>query len=86
MLSRELSSAHSKRIARVIERINASYSRRITLAEIAASEYVSEAWLSRLFRKEVGISFMQYITRLRLEKAANALRLTNRPLHQIALE
>lgn len=43
MLSRELSSAHSKRIARVIERINASYSRRITLAEIAASEYVSEA-------------------------------------------
>ncbi|HBN1558364.1 helix-turn-helix domain-containing protein [Enterobacter hormaechei] len=86
MLSRELSSAHSKRIARVIERINASYSRRITLAEIAASEYVSEAWLSRLFRKEVGISFMQYITHLRLEKAADALRLTNRPLHQIALE
>ena len=86
MLSRELSSAHSKRIARVIERINASYSRRITLAEIAASEYVSEAWLSRLFRKEVGISFMQYITHLRLEKAADALRLTNRSLHQIALE
>ena len=85
-LSRELSPAHSKRIARVIERINASYSRRITLAEIAASEYVSEAWLSRLFRKEVGISFMQYITTLRLEKAADALRLTNRPLHQIALE
>ena len=29
---------------------------------------------------------MQYITHLRLEKAADALRLTNRPLHQIALE
>ncbi|MDH1128315.1 helix-turn-helix domain-containing protein [Enterobacter sp. GD03975] len=86
MLPRELSSVHSKRIARVIERINASYTRRITLAEIAASEYVSEAWLSRLFRKEVGSSFMQYITALRLEKAADALRLTNRPLHQIALE
>lgn len=84
--SRERSTAHSRRIARVIERINASYSRRITLAEIAASEYVSEAWLSRLFRKEVGIGFMQYITTLRLEKAADALRLTNRPLHQIALE
>ncbi len=58
----------------------------LRLREIAASEYVSEAWLSRLFRKEVGISFMQYITTLRLEKAADALRLTNRPLHQIALE
>ncbi|MEB6380218.1 helix-turn-helix domain-containing protein [Leclercia adecarboxylata] len=76
----------SKRIARVVERINASYTRRITLAEIAGSEFVSEAWLSRLFRKEMGVSFMQYITTLRLEKAADALRLTNRPLHQIALE
>lgn len=76
----------SKRIARVLERIDASYTRRITLAEIAESEFVSEAWLSRLFRKETGVSFMQYITALRLEKAADALRLTSRPLHQIALE
>lgn len=76
----------SKRITQVVERIDASYTRRITLAEIAETEFVSEAWLSRLFRKEVGVSFMQYITRLRLEKAADALRLTNRPLHQIALE
>jgi beta-xylosidase/AraC-like DNA-binding protein len=76
----------SKRITQVVERIDASYTRRITLAEIAAAEFVSEAWLSRLFRKEVGVSFMQYITTLRLEKAADALRLTNRPLHQIALE
>jgi len=76
----------SKRITRVLERINASYTRRITLAEIAESEFVSEAWLSRLFRKEVGVSFMQYITALRLEKAAAALCLTSRPLHQIAQE
>lgn len=76
----------SKRITQVVERIDASYTRRITLAEIAAAEFVSEAWLSRLFRKEVGVSFMQYITTLRLEKAAEALRQTNRPLHQIALE
>ncbi|MDX6022447.1 helix-turn-helix domain-containing protein [Scandinavium sp. V105_16] len=76
----------SKRITQVVERIDASFTRRITLAEIAEAEFVSEAWLSRLFRKEVGVSFMQYITTLRLEKAADALRLSNRPLHQIALE
>ena len=76
----------SKRIGQVIERIHTHYARRITLAEIAAAEFVSEAWLSRLFHKEVGVSFMQYITTLRLEKAAGALRHSNRPLHQIALE
>ncbi len=84
--SRESNPGWSKRIVRVVERIHASYTRRITLAEIADSEFVSEAWLSRLFRKEVGVSFMQYITTLRLEKAAEALHLTRRPLHQIALE
>lgn len=75
----------SRRIAQVVERINAGYTRRITLAEIARAEFVSEPWLSRLFHKEVGISFMQYITRLRLEKAAEALRSSSQPLHQIAL-
>nr|WP_245397245.1 helix-turn-helix domain-containing protein [Citrobacter rodentium] len=83
---RQSSPGWSKRIARVVERIHAGYTRRISLAEIAQAEFVSEAWLSRLFRKEVGISFMQYINTLRLEKAADALRLTNRSLHQIALE
>ncbi|MBB1199457.1 helix-turn-helix domain-containing protein [Enterobacteriaceae bacterium 89] len=76
----------SKRIVQVVERIHSHYSRRITLAEIAAAEFVSEAWLSRLFHKEVGVSFMQYITTLRLGKAAEALRQTSRPLHQIAQE
>ena len=75
----------SRRIGQVVERINASYTRRITLAEIARAEFVSEPWLSRLFHKEVGMSFMQYITRLRLEKAADALRQSRQPLHQIAL-
>ncbi|ELW9440506.1 helix-turn-helix domain-containing protein [Pluralibacter gergoviae] len=74
----------SRRISHVVERINTGYTRRITLAEIARAEFVSEPWLSRLFHKEVGISFMQYITRLRLEKAAAALRSSNQPLHQIA--
>lgn len=74
----------SRRISQVVERINASYTQRITLAEIARAEFVSEAWLSRLFHKEVGMSFMQYISRLRLEKAAAALLHSKQPLQYIA--
>lgn len=76
----------SRRISQVVERIESGYRRRITLAEIAKAEFVSEAWLSRLFHKEMGVSFMQYITALRLEKAACALRQSPAPLHQIALD
>jgi beta-xylosidase/AraC-like DNA-binding protein len=74
----------SQRISRVVARIDASYQRRLSLQEIAAAEFVSEAWLSRLFRKEVGVSFMQYITGLRLRKAAEQLTTTRKPIQQIA--
>ncbi len=55
----------SRRIASVVARIDANYQRRLSLQEVAAAEFVSEAWLSRLFRKEVGVSFVQYLTALR---------------------
>ena len=74
----------SQRINRVVARIDANYQRRLSLQEIAAAEFVSEAWLSRLFRKEVGVSFMQYITGLRLRKAAEQLTATRRSVQQIA--
>lgn len=76
----------SQRINRVVARIDANYQRRLSLQEIAAAEFVSEAWLSRLFRKEVGVSFMQYITGLRLHKAAEQLTATRRSVQQIALQ
>ena len=74
----------SLRINRVVARIDANYQRRLSLQEIAAAEFVSEAWLSRLFRKEVGVSFMQYITGLRLRKAAEQLTTTRQSIQQIA--
>ncbi|MEL0553060.1 helix-turn-helix domain-containing protein [Raoultella lignicola] len=76
----------SRRIARVVARIDANYQRRLSLHDVAAAEFVSEAWLSRLFRKEVGMSFMQYITALRLNKAAEQLIATRKPVQQIAQE
>ncbi|SBL20446.1 AraC family transcriptional regulator [Klebsiella michiganensis] len=68
----------------MVARIDANYQRRLSLQEIAAAEFVSEAWLSRLFRKEVGVSFMQYITGLRLRKAAEQLTTTRQSIQQIA--
>lgn len=76
----------SRRIERVVARIDANYQRRLSLHDVAAAEFVSEAWLSRLFRKEVGMSFMQYMTALRLNKAAEQLIATRKPVQQIAQE
>lgn len=74
----------SHRIRQVVARIESQYTQRLSLAEIARAERVSEAWLSRLFHKEVGVSFMQFITALRLEKAAEQLLTTALPVQRIA--
>ena len=76
----------SRRIASVVARIDANYQRRLSLQEVAAAEFVSEAWLSRLFRKEVGVSFVQYLTALRLRHAADQLLTTRKTVQQIARE
>ena len=76
----------SRRIASVVARIDANYQRRLSLQEVAAAEFVSEAWLSRLFHKEVGVSFVQYLTALRLRHAADQLLTTRKPAQQIARE
>lgn len=76
----------SRRITQVVQRIEANVNQRISLGEIARAEFVSEAWLSRLFKKEVGVSFMRFITELRLKNALDALHATSKPVHQIAME
>ncbi len=76
----------SRRITQVVQRIEANANRRISLGELARAEFVSEAWLSRLFKKEVGVSFMRFITELRLKNALEALHATSKPIHQIAME
>lgn len=76
----------SRRIASVVARIDANYQRRLSLQEVAAAEFVSEARLSRLFHKEVGVSFVQYLTALRLRHAADQLLTTRKPAQQIARE
>ncbi|CCI76576.1 unnamed protein product [Klebsiella pneumoniae subsp. rhinoscleromatis SB3432] len=76
----------SRRIASVVARIEANYQRRLSLQEVAAAEFVSEDWLSRLFRKEVGVSFVQYLTALRLRHAADQLLTTRKTVQQIARE
>lgn len=50
-----------------------NYSRPLSLKEIAAQMNLSERQVNRLFRKEMGVTIMKYLTSLRLEAAAQLL-------------
>lgn len=47
---------------------------KLSLSLIAKHLYVNPSYLSRLFKKEIGISFVEYLTKMRMEKAIELLK------------
>ena len=69
----------------IMDLIFHQYRSKITIAELAGQLYISENYLIRIFRDEYGVTPYKYITRLRLDKAAELLRDTARSEEEIAL-
>jgi AraC-like DNA-binding protein len=66
--------------------IEESYSRRISLSAVAESLAISPNYLSRLFRRETGMTLTAYIQRVRLERAKLLLAEETRTISEIAYQ
>lgn len=75
---------YRKEVLQLIDYLKTHYAENITLG--SASRYVnmSESYLSSIFKKETGMSFVEYLTRLRMEKAAELLKTTDMPSYLVA--
>lgn len=73
-------------ISRIQEIIEFRLNENITLESIAAEMYFTPSYLSRLFKKEIGKNFSDYLIDRRLEKAKILLLSTNRTIDSIAQE
>lgn len=56
----------------------------VTLAKVGEAIHVSPGYLSRIFYKEIGENFSDYIIRNKMEYAQKLLRKTNRKVYEIA--
>ncbi len=63
----------------------AHYTEKILLSDIARRENLDLYYLSHFFKESVGISFQNYVTRLRCEKARQLLLLTDYSLLDISI-
>ena len=76
-LTREIKDGRESQVKAVIlqakEQIDRMYQEDLSLDDLAQAVSVSPFYLSRLFREELGVSFTEYITKLRLEKAISLL-------------
>ena len=64
----------SKAVRTVKQYVEKHFSEGISLDEIAEQVHMSPTYLSMLFKKEEGITYIRYLTRVRMEKAMEYLK------------
>jgi len=66
--------------------INNHYQESLEREQLASKVSLSRSYFSVLFKRYIGCSPVQYITRVRLDKAMQLLRGSNKPISVVALE
>lgn len=64
--------------------IQKNYQKDITLAMLAEEFHISPAYVSRLFTQENELSFVDYLSQIRIERAVELIRTTNMRLYEIS--
>jgi two-component system response regulator YesN len=64
----------SEHLSKAIGYITRNYADDLSLGNVAASVFVSEYYLSHLFRKEMDTTFSNYVCRIRIDKAKEFLK------------
>ncbi len=79
-----LSGVERTLVGKVLQFIVENYQRDIGLNEVAESVQLNPAYLSLLFKKEVGVSFIRYLSDFRIKKAKELLQ-TGKRVSEVSL-
>lgn len=71
------------RFRKISAYMNANYSEKITLEALAEVAGISSHRLSHFIKEILGITFQEYLGKIRLEKAIYELKNTDTPIHEI---
>jgi len=77
---------YSPRIAKAIRIIDNCYMDPISLVYVANALYINSEYLSRSFKKEVGINFNIYLNNVRLQHSLEMLEKSNKKITDIAIQ
>ena len=69
-----------------INYIDANYDKPITLAEVARASHLSASRLAHIFKEQMGITIMDYVTSVRIERAKQLLLATQQNCTEICFE
>ena len=69
-----------------INYVDANYDKAMTLAEIAHASHLSASRLAHLFKEQMGITIIDYVTSVRIERAKGLLLATDQSCTEICFE
>lgn len=72
-----------ERIQEIMEYVESHYTEQISIAEIAGRAGLNEIYFSRFFKANMGMTFLEYLNMVRLEKIYVDLLNTNMPVKDI---
>lgn len=70
-------------VRRIVEHIHAHYASDITVKSMSRYVMMGENYVSALFKKKTGHTLIHYLHGVRIAKAADYLRETNLPVHEV---
>ncbi|HIR00280.1 MAG TPA: helix-turn-helix domain-containing protein [Candidatus Scybalocola faecavium] len=79
-------SQDEKRLNRIIQYVNTNYNGEISLHGLSEYLHLTQEYVSKYIKKQLGCSFLQYLNDLRLENAEEELINTNKTILDIALD
>jgi AraC-like DNA-binding protein len=77
--------SYSNNIKKIVLYIRKNLTNRISLDDIAKNLYITKEHLSRLFKKEMGVTISEYIIKTKIEQAKNLLKHTDYNILDIAV-
>lgn len=78
--------SQNENIQKAVSYIQQNYFREIQQKDVANMLFLHPQYLSRLFKKELGMTFGEYLNNLRIEKSKELLVQTNMPIYVVASE
>lgn len=81
---KQLREKMDKPVSMAVQYMKEHYREQISLEDAAAAGNVSPNYLSKLFRSEMGVGFLDYLTQIRLKESERLLEETNLSIREIA--
>ncbi|WJH33844.1 AraC family transcriptional regulator [Paenibacillus sp. CC-CFT747] len=74
----------SNNLEDAVQYIHSQYAKSITVQHVAEYSYMSPSHFQRLFKKTTGVTFMQYLQNVRIQRCCELLKSTSIPIQEVA--